>query len=283
MRNSLCLCFFIGIFCVASIVTRFYAARKTKVNVPFIRKDVHYLNKEYENDTLSSMACNSTGLMTTVWGHNTVFKTKCPYPKRLSNQTYKPQRNFWSSYDVEYLNTPYNLKYVDPYESYSPSKLRQWGKNCKKKCSWQKCVPARVSRDKGIKRVLREWMKLVKLYNVMTVNTFGSLIASLHRDSILMKWDTDIDFFVWAHDTERLADCMIEYNSREKNQFRLVVHPDWRCKFREDDGKNWGGRSYYNKNGTQVGKGGSKFGINFVAPNMRLFDIKTRSAVDIFA
>ena len=103
--------------------------------------------------------------------------------------------------------------------------------------------------------MLKEWTKLTSAtgeLNILTINAFGSLVASLWRGNYLMQWDTDFDYLIWAHDTEKLEQFMDEYNARKDNPFKLSVQPDWRCKFDEYDNGNWGGRRYYNAKGKKV-------------------------------
>ena len=212
-------------------------------------------------------------------------------PKKLDDKPYiyKPKPNPWKTEDVNTKSTDYSRKLISPYANISKADIDRWGENCHKKCPYFECSTARASIDDTLKLVLKEWTKLTSAtgeLNILTVNAFGSLVASLWRGNYLMQWDTDFDYLIWAHDTEKLEQFMDEYNARKDNPFKLSVQPDWRCKFDEYDNGNWGGRRYYNAKGKKVSLNSKSDGhsgvANYVAPNARLIHKEKGLYVDIW-
>lgn len=169
-----------------------------------------------------------------------------------------------------------------------PSKIsnfqtrKHWKPKCDRKCPSYKCELERRRISNIIKPLIQEWINLTDTggeLNIITFNWAGSSIASTYRNESIMHWDTDVDFMIWAHDTEKIEDFMDKYNQRENNQFKLIIQPDWRCKYNKNDKGN---RRYYNSFGSSMSTR-PKNGIKFVAPNVRLVDRKTHFHVDVWA
>lgn len=213
-------------------------------------------------------------------------------PDKVNDKStiYKTKNNFWNSTDVNRKTSSYTSGLISPYANVTKDDLKKWGNKCQNKCHYSKCSTARQEIDKTLKIVLKEWLRLTSgegELNMCTFNCFGSLISSRFRGNVLMQWDTDFDYLIWAHDTEKIEQFMDEYNNRPNNPFRLTVQPDWRCKFNEFDDENWGGRRYYNKNGRQVKTSSLADGFSgvsdYVAPHSRLIHRATNWHVDIWA
>lgn len=156
---------------------------------------------------------------------------------------------------------------------------KHWKQKCDNKCPYYKCEMERKKITNYIKPLIREWINLtdkVGELDVITFNWAGSLIASTYRDESVMHWDADVDFMIWAHDTEKIEQFMDQYNQRKNNPFEIKLQPDWRCKY------NRGNRQYYNSSGSRVSMRPKK-GIDFIAPNVRLIHRKSHFHLDVWA
>lgn len=181
-----------------------------------------------------------------------------------------------------------NLNVWNRHAFLHPSKIsnfqtrKHWKPKCDRKCPYYKCELERRKISKNIKPLIQEWIKLTDKdgeLNIISFNWAGSLIATSYRNESIMHWDTDVDFMIWAHDTEKIEDFMDKYNQRENNQFKLIIQPDWRCKYNNNDK---GYRQYYNSSGSSVSTRPTN-GIKFVAPNVRLIDRETHFHLDVWA
>ena len=204
---------------------------------------------------------------------------------------------FWNAKNnsniLDFNSTQYNLVETNnnPYYQHISIKTKnEWEPGCQNQCPYFKCSKSskRKELDFVLTLLLKEWSKIsgASELDIMTINTFGSLIASTYRNNIVMPWDTDLDFLIWAHDMIKVENFMDEYNARKHNTFRLVIQPDWRCKHLEIPG-DWGGRHYYDPNGkmSKTPFGNSRqnlLSVPFVAPNIRLIHKDSKFYMDMW-
>ena len=169
----------------------------------------------------------------------------------------------------------------------SEQTIRPWGQfyprsrypiKCKK-CSTKRGKCASSKKEFQLKSVLKEWARVTNLANIETFLAYGSLLANVHRRGEFIKWDTDIDVIIWAHDTKKLEDFAKVYNVHnaggklskhryKKPTFYLAVQPEWRLKYHNDEA--FGGRKYH------------EYPKTFVAPNARLYNLASDTYVDIW-
>lgn len=198
--------------------------------------------------------------------------TKCrPSEINAKPILYRSNLNVWNRH--AFLHSPKTNNFQN---------RKHWKPKCDKKCPYYKCELERRKISNNIKPLIQEWIKLTDKdgeLNIITFNWAGSLIATSYRNETIMHWDTDVDFMIWAHDTEKIEDFMDKYNQRENNRFKIIVQPDWRCKYNSIDKGN---RQYYNSSGSSVSTRPTN-GINFVAPNARLVDRETHFHLDVWA
>lgn len=159
---------------------------------------------------------------------------------------------------------------LDPYANVPASVQSNWASDCGGSCGpWWKCATANKHAVKSVRESLVEWIRITDALGITTISSYGSLIASLYRNSTMMRWDTDVDILIWAHDTEKLEAYSSEYN-KQQERFRLVLQPEWRHKY--DMNPPEGKRKYHKDDD-----------VDWVTPNLRLVDKTTNLFIDVWA
>jgi len=151
---------------------------------------------------------------------------------------------------------------IEPYSQIPRSVKLNWTKGCRKACRWRMCsVDLKLfQKDEILRNGLEEWMRICNHLNITTIAAFGSLIAALYRNSTIMRWDGDIDMYIWAHDTALVEAFAEKYNKKQQNDTpQLMIQPYWRHKYQKEP--PYGGRRSAYEHGVR----------KFLAPNLRLF------------
>jgi hypothetical protein len=277
---------------VDQAVIRKYHHKRTNILLPSL--------KDKKRENAKSSVINSTVSSKCNTGHlfNNLKNNLTCRPKILCKQK-MTANNFWrkENNDINFGSTVFNMhEYKNPYENIKYTTRKSWGHWCKGKCRQKYCARSRWNIDQTLNLIMKEWVRISGPsegnMDIFSVLMYGSLIASTYRGNVIMKWDTDVDFVMWGHDSIHIEAFMQTYNSRINNEFYLVLHPDWRCKFKEEP-QNWNGRSYYHSNGTVAKfdlkervhfyRLGDKYAAPFVAPNVRLYHKRSNWYIDVFA
>jgi len=70
----------------------------------------------------------------------------------------------------------------------------------------------RLLLDEYIVKCFQRWSDVANELSLLSVPTYGTLIASYYRNATIMKWEYDLDVWVWAHDVATLIDYQLSRN-----------------------------------------------------------------------
>ena len=129
----------------------------------------------------------------------------------------------------------------DVYANISKDKQTNW--TCSG-CNWMTCSNSkdRLLFDEYIVKCFQRWSDVANELSLLSVPIYGSLIASYYRNATIMKWEYDLDVWVWAHDVTTLIDYQETYNNNQYTgnvsstypyESWIEIQEDWKTKYKE--------------------------------------------------
>ena len=111
-------------------------------------------------------------------------------------------------------------------------------------CNWMMCSNSkdRLLFDEYIVKCFQRWSDVANELSLLSVPTYGTLIASYYRNATIMKWEYDLDVWVWAHDVATFIDYQETYNNNQYTgnisstypyESWIEIQQDWKTKYKE--------------------------------------------------
>lgn len=136
---------------------------------------------------------------------------------------------------------PNNKQPIDVYADIPKDVQTNW--NCSG-CSWMECSNSkdRSLFDEHIVKCLQRWFGIANELGLLSVPIYGTLIASYYRNATILKWEKDIDLWVWAHDVATLIDYQETYNEKHHTgnlsskfpyESWIEIQEEWKTKYKK--------------------------------------------------
>ena len=138
---------------------------------------------------------------------------------------------------------PQNKQPINVYSNINISKEVQTNWSCSG-CNWMTCSNSkdRLLFDEYIVKCFQRWSDVAHELSLLSVPIYGTLIASYYRNATIMKWEYDLDVWVWAHDISTLIDYQETYNNNQYTgnisstypyEAWIEIQEDWKTKYKE--------------------------------------------------